>query len=626
MRFKRITRMGIAVYVLSVNSYSQSNDWYVMLGATNQIAPFDASTITYATAEGKSKILDVFVGSAYAEVVPGFVSTESEHSSALEVVASALANGLNVGIYDKRRAYSAIVHASGTYAPYMSVTYDEATTIDTLTVSNLSPSGGSIDKTKSKWFSWRATAPDVCYPALTQQSAVFQWRTGTSGTIRSISVSGNTQSVTVPANTFTGASIQWRVVVTANSGVATTSDWITLSTADATSTAAPISPKGEVRDRESPIEFSWRHIISSGTAQTKADLQISADASTWTALATVTGSATTYTVPANTLSSGTQYWRVRTYNADGTAGEWSDAAAFICIGAPAAPPVSVLSQSPRPRISWQSEEQLAYQIEIVGVWSSGTYYGTDKQWTAPLYLEDGNYVVRVRVQNAYALWSDWGSAALQIANASAASIALTAAISLGAGSVTLSWTPTAAFDAYLVYRNDELIAKTTALTYVDSAAIGVVTYRVRGIYNDSGNYALSPYVEAIVNVRHVTLYDLDTGNILALPYADSAHRTTTRNLSRDVHTVQMSGRKYLMLELSDHYASSITVSCAFKDQEDCDALEALCGHVVIVKTPEGKMVQGCLSSLTARTDGGFYTVYQFTVDQMDTQEVVDIDA
>ena len=61
-------------------------------------------------------------------------------------------------------------------------------------------------------------------------------------------------------------------------------------------------------------------------------------------------------------------------------------------------------------------------------------------------------------------------------------------------------------------------------------------------------------------------------------------------------------------------------------QAHCAALEALVGKMVTVKTPEGKMVSGCLSVLAATADGGFYTTYQFDVEQADVEEVVTIDS
>lgn len=389
--------------------------------------------------------------------------------------------------------------------------------------------------------------------------------------------------------------------------------------------AVALSPNGEVVDNRASTIFRWSHIITTGTAQTKADLQISADRQTWTDLATVTGEDQTYTAPANTLGSGTKFWRVRTYNTDGVASEWSDAAQFICVGAPAAPAVSIKSQSPRPVIGWQSSEQLAYQVEIDGVYSSGTYYGTDKTWTAPMYLADGEYIVRVRVQNEYAMWSPWGSAALQIANTAGPAIKLTAE---AGDAVRLSWSAAGGYhyNFYLIYRNGKLIAKTQELTYTDLRSIGSVSYQVRGCFAASSNYRLSNTVTVTASVPCVTLIDLDSGDVLPLPYSASTHRTTGRNLSRGVQSVQLAGRRYPTIERSMHYAETISVACAFREAEDCAALEALVGKMVAVKTPEGKMVNGCLSVLAATADGGFYTTYQFDVEQADVEEVVDIDS
>ena len=505
------------------------------------------------------------------------------------------------------------------------MTIDESATADILSITSMSPNAGTIDKTSAAVFTWGIKAPYECVPPLVQSSAVYLWRASEGGTATEINVTGETQSVTIPANTFTGLSMQWRVAVTANSGKVSVSDWVTLSTADAESTAAIKSPKGEIVDVSRPIAFVWTHIISTGTAQTKAELQISTDMQAWTALATVTGAETTYTAPANTLGSGTKYWRVRTYNTDNAAGAWSDAAEFICVGDPAAPAVSIKSQSPRPVIGWQSSEQLAYKVEIDGVYSSGTYYGTEKTWTAPMYLEDGEYIVRVRVQNEYAMWSPWGSAALQVTNTAGPAINLTAE---AGDTVRLSWSAAGGYhyNFYLIYRNGKLIAKTTEHTYTDLRSIGSVSYQVRGCFDTSYNYRLSNAVTVTVSVPCVTLIDLDPGDVLPLPYSASTHRTTGRNLSRGVQSVQLAGRRYPTIERSMHYAETISVACAFREAEDCAALEALVGKMVTAKTPEGKMVSGCLSVLAATADGGFYTTYQFDVEQADVEEVVDIDS
>ncbi len=619
LRFKRISSLKAYVYAISIQSYD-----YFGIDVDGISQAFVPETVTYESWRGVSKKWFYSGDSVSHRSLPKWMASGDGTSESIPLAAM-----YGIEIYGRITPSSKFenlsVATAGQNRPYIEITIDESATADTLNIIKMSPNAGAIDKSHDVLFTWATKSQHPCVPQLVQSSATFQWRTDSGGTVHSSSISGNTSSFTVPAGTFTGTSIQWRIVVTANSGKTTTSDWVTLSTADAESTAAIKSPKGEIVDVSRPVAFAWTHIISTGTAQTKAELQISTDMQTWTALATVTGAETTYTAPANTLGSGTKYWRVRTYNTDNAAGAWSDAAEFICVGAPAAPTVSIKSQSPRPVIGWQSSEQLAYQVEIDGVYSSGTYYGTEKTWTAPMYLEDGEYIVRVRVQNEYAMWSPWGSAALQVANTAGPAINLTAE---AGDTVRLFWSAAGGYhyNFYLIYRNGKLIAKTTEHTYTDLRSIGSVSYQVRGCFAASSNYRLSNTVTVTASVPCVTLIDLDSGDVLPLPYSASTHRTTGRNLSRGVQSVQLAGRRYPTIERSMHYAETISVACAFREADDCAALEALVGKMVTAKTPEGKMVSGCLSVLAATADGGFYTTYQFDVEQADVEEVVDIDS
>lgn len=493
---------------------------------------------------------------------------------------------------------------------------------------NFSPASGSIDLGADNTFTFafvqKEDEPSIEPLAVT--SFKLQWRVHGSSTVRTINVTsweGDTPNYTVSAGTFSGSSIDWCVVATTNAGQTLASDWMTLSTVDATPTAIASSPNGNTIDRSIANTFRWTHVISSGTLPTKSELQRSTDGETWTALATVNGSGTSYMVPANTFAAGSNFWRVRTYNTSNEASEWSDSAQFYAIGAPAAPVVLVKSSSPRPEIAWQATDQQAYEVEIMGAYAPGPQYGTSKAWKSPVYLSDGSYTARVRVQNQFGYWSSWGTAALPVSNTIGATIALAVDAD---DSAQLSWQSTGSYDFYLVYRDGKLIARTTVESYIDTASIGSVTYQVRGCYTASSNYTLSSEVTVDVAVQYVTVSDMDTGVNLALPYSESAHRTTARTLSRSVQAVQLAGRAYPVIERSEHMAESISVACVFYTKEDCAALEALTGHIVTVRTPEGRMVTGCLSQLSERTDGEFYSVYTFTVDQADWEEAIDIDA
>ena len=514
---------------------------------------------------------------------------------------------------------------TGTDRPYLTTSVDDSFVCG-LNVESLSPSDGAIIKTEQNVFGWLASDPELCLAELKQASAVFRWRSGTSGTIHTINVSGNTQSVTVPANTFAGTtSIQWQVAVTANSGVVTTSNWVTISTADATPTAAPLSPVDTVIDGSKDVLFQWQHSISTGTAQSKADLQKSTDGSTWTTLATVTGAARQWTCPAGTLTSSIKYWRVRTYNADGVAGAWSDAAQIVVIAAPTPPSIQIKSTGPRPSISWQTSEQEAYQVELDGKPSGGTHYGTEKSWTSPAYLADGSHTVRVRVQNQYGMWSDWGAAALPVTNTPGASITLTVQASSVAD---LSWQTSGIYDFYLVYRNGKPIAKLTQTLYTDELSSGSTTYQVRGCYADSSNYGLSSAVTATITTgQYVTLYGIASGKKVTLKHCGLKNQPVQNAISRDIQYIYMYGSTYPHAERSEFVTKKVGGTAVFLPGEDKAGFDALIGELVCLKTQSGEMVIGYLNetSDTSRVNPD-KSVVNFSIQQIDYAEVIDIDS
>lgn len=490
-------------------------------------------------------------------------------------------------------------------------------------VSGMSPASGYVPKFAANTFSWDIVQPtSLAYKTYSaeQTSAIFRWRAGSSGEIHELTISGDTKTITVPADTFDADEIQWQVEATAVGGHVCLSDWMTLSTQETTPTAAPLSPSNLVVDAASPVTFQWQHTISTGTQPTKSELQKSADGVTWETLATIDGSEREWVCPANTLTSSIKYWRVRTYNTDGVASEWSEAAQIVVIAAPSAPAIQIKSTGPRPAISWQTSEQEAYQVELDGELSGGTHYGTDKTWQSPTYLADGSHTVRVRVQNQYGMWSAWGSAALPVANTPGESITLTVT---GGASAELSWQSAGSYDFYLVYRDGKAVAKLTQTQYTDERSAGSVTYQIRGCYEDSSNYGLSDEVTVDVRPEVLTVSDLDTGVVLRLPYSDSQHRTTGRTLSRQIELLQLSGAYYPVAVEVDAGTDVLSVTAALTDESQVRQLMALVGKLVCVKTPQGDMVIGYITSLPRQFDE-FMHVFNFTVERIDYNDEVSL--
>ena len=605
-QYNKITSIALWLYFEQI--YKYYNSYVSILGSS-----FDEASVTYANKPGaysrKQLTLPGATQNTY-KAVGEIASTSAEISRAIKY-------GLMFQCDSTVHYYSS--HSDN--KPYLAIELSEE--LATGYLKDFSPTTGYIDLSKDNIFSFdfeqKADEPSIT--PLAVKSFTLQLREHGQAEITNINVNtwaGDAPNVTVPAGTISGESIDWRVIAKTNANQTLTSDWMTLSVEDVPPTAWAISPKDVVVDGSKDQIFIWGHASSTGTAQSKTDLQKSTDGSTWTTLATVTGAARQWTCPAGTLTSSIKYWRVRTYNADGVAGEWSDAAQIVVIAAPTAPSIQIKSTGPRPSISWQTSEQEAYQVELDGKLSGGTHYGTEKTWTSPAYLADGSHTVRVRVQNQYGMWSDWGAAALPVTNTPGAAITLTVQASSVAD---LNWQTSGSYDFYLVYRNGKPIAKLTQTQYTDELSSGSTTYQVRGCFDGSSNYGLSSAVTVDVRADVHMVSDLDTGLTLRLPYSDSQHRQTTRTLSRQVELLQLSGAYYPVAVEVDSGTDSLSITAAITDDAQVQQLMGLVGRLVCAKTPQGDMVIGYITSLPKQHDG-FLNVFNFTVEQIDFDDEV----
>lgn len=616
-KFNVITDIDLALYLTSKTSGNN----YVQVLSLGE--PFDENTVTSATAPGTFSSKGYNLNDASSKAY--FVAEDiGQTANAAKYI---IANGVRVSAGIQGHGCD-IQSSRASNKPYIIVTTSETTATGSL--KNFAPSSGYIDLSQDNvfGFGFEQKADEPSITPLAVKSFTLQLREHGQTEITNINVptwAGDAPNVTVPAGTISGESIDWRVIAKTNANQTLTSDWMTLSVEDVPPTAWAISPKDVVVDGAKDQIFIWGHASSTGTAQSKTDLQKSPDGSTWTTLATVTGAARQWTCPAGTLTSSIKYWRVRTYNADGIAGAWSDAAQIVVIAAPTAPSIQIKSTGPRPSISWQTSEQEAYQVELDGKLSGGTHYGTDKTWTSPAYLSDGSHTVRVRVQNQYGMWSDWGAAALPVTNTPGASITL----SVQASSVAaLSWQTSGSYDFYLVYRNGKPIAKLTQTQYTDELSSGNVTYQVRGCYADSSNYGLSSAVTVTITTgQYVTLYGIASGKKVTLKHCGLKNQPVQNAINRDIQYIFMYGSTYPHAERSEFVTKKVGGTAVFLPGEDKAGFDALIGELVCLKTQSGEMVIGYLNetSDTSRVNPD-KSVVNFSIQQIDYAEVIDIDS
>lgn len=630
-KFKRVTKVTLTIYAQPTK---ESETGYKQIWAyVNGLAsPLDVSTVTYVTRPSVYRQSILQHADGYWSTLNEIIQLSADYTPYSEERKTELKSGIKNGfVFAFRGAPSGTSEAifygeKSTRKPFLTCEYSNDNV--GIKADNFSPSSGAfVNRFQKNTFTWDAEddtdLTQVCFAEVKQTSAVFEWRVKNASTSKTISVSGATTACTVPANTFPSGTLEWRVKVTANSGTTTTSAWQEITTTDVTPTAKPVSPSGIVIDATIVNRFSWKHIISTGTPQSKADLQWSADGTTWNTLATVTGENQYYDVPANKFTSGTKYWRVRTYNTDGTPSEWSDKAEFIAINAPSAPSIVIQSTGPRPRITWQTSEQEAYQLTLSSGYASGTVYGTEKAWRSPAYLADGSYTVRVRVQNKYGMWSEWSAAALPVSHTEGEAITLTVTAGHEA---TLTWQTAGSYDFYLIERDGIAIARTTQKQYVDHTSIGSATYRVRGCYADSDNYGLSNAVTAEILPDTAMICDLESGTWQRLPLSETILRTNRISRAAAISTVHLSGLAYPVAERTEFRDMTVQISCAFtaKNRAAALALEALVGRLVCAKTTQGDMATGYLTALEKNADA-IMSRYSFEIQNIHREEAITLD-
>lgn len=495
-----------------------------------------------------------------------------------------------------------------------------------LIISNMSPNSKvDIWKFRDNIFTWAINSgiqSRMLNGALTQTSAIFKWRNKGEAAEHTQNVSGDNAQVVVPAGTFTANRIEWAVAVNLNTGETIESDWVEVSTEEPQPRTRVVSPKDTIVDGSVGVTFEWTYFVLSNSPQYAFELQKSTNGTEWTTLMPKTVSTETKTVvPAANLTSGEMYWRVRVYNNDDVASEWSAAAKVLVVAAPAAPGIMITSTAPRFAIRWSSADQQGYEVAVDGV-TVLSRYGTVSTYTYDDWLTDGSHTVAVRVQNKYSLWSEWSTIGLQILNTPGATIILGAK----AAPVPQIRITSNGYDYYVVYRNGKKVAKVKPgilTTFTDNFANGENTYIVRGGYDEDGNYGESAEITVAAEYKTLTLYDTVSGKRLRLVGAKRQTRETNLTISRNATLTHYSGAQLPTAETGQQRDRRYQFECAFStrdERKNAEALEAMLGHIVCVCDQYGTALVGIASSARVTVSQFMYS-YTVSVDEVDFDEV-----
>lgn len=569
--------------------------------------PF-TSTVTYNTKPTASIYsleiapdinIQTYWGSTYASVwrneYPGINNIDS--------LKNVLENGVEIkGFYN--------FDTSTTIKPvYLTIAFaDDETSISG------SPNGGSIIKQRSSTYNWAVTSPENVLEPVTVTGNTFEWRVDAESTATVINT-GTSQTYTVPANTFSTDSIQWRATATLSSGVTLATDWYTISTVEPGGTGNPLAPVNSIEDGSNQILFQWRYYNSSGLPQGGADIQWGPPNSTYQDLTHIDGSQTYYYAPADTFPPGTIYWRVRVYNQEARASGWSNGVTFVNVAAPPAPVVTSNSV-PYATLSWQSDGQQAYRITIDGQ-DYGTKFGTDQTFTLSEPLSDGQHTATVSVQGVYGLWSKPGTVTFNVSNSATGSINLIGGFTTDAA---LLW-ETESVGVFYVYRDETQIAHTEETTYVDRTSLGEHSYRVR-LRLANGNYLDSNVVTGTTAVEDPQIALLSGGPWLSLRLSERSDSQQTFRYTK-VHSLRhITAAEFPYLELSNYSDESGEYDAAFVTAEDAKPLLDMRGQVVILKSRGCNVIIGPLAEVqTVYRD--FYITCRFSIQRITWEAFAD---
>ena len=473
-----------------------------------------------------------------------------------------------------------------------------------VTAADLYPAAGAkAPKNADNRFGWRVVPeedPDF-HGLLTVQSAVFQWRpTGGDGaSVRAIAA-GTANELTVPAGTFAGYdAIDWRVMLTANTGGVTTSEWIALDTVDARSKAVALSPVGcYVEDTpETPVAFRWLHGIETDTRQTGWTLQYSVDSVGYATLGEGADGADGFTAPYGALPPGTVYWRVRTRNTDNVWGDWSDPATIVVRQAPQTPQVRGTDRKPLPTITWSAKNQEGYRVTI-GNFDTGWVAGRETSYTHPDLLPDGTYPVTVRIMTPDGQESAPGIITIEVRNQPFP--APVAHVTERGCDVLLRWQALEGDTVYYLLRDGVPILRTRQAQAWDRYASGRHTYVVRAMRG--GYYADSRPVPAISHVENAVVSALEPVDWVPLAAKTGGRPGHDESTGEQVEFRHFYGRALPVAYTSGFVdatnSQSWTLGAA--GAADYDRLRALVGKPAVYKDCFGRVRFGVLTGV----DGG----------------------
>lgn len=510
-------------------------------------------------------------------------------------------------------------------------------------ISNVSPQEGHIDDRKDQVFSWTFALPKIkgyVYQMPVEAGSQVEWCVAGSGTVHTIEDSSKGY-ITIPANTFPyNKTLEWRLRVKTDDDVYSSwTSWFTLSTTDVPSAGEALSPANQYLNAKSDTVFRWEYSSPAGYPQNGFQAEIKYDFSpdTWVSLFSGTGEQQEYTLPADTLSGGGMSWRTRVSNDRGTWSDWSDELRNQVIAAPSKPVVNaVVGSVARPTITWQSAQQLAFQMmvmsqdETVVLYDSDTVNSKTASHKIPLFLDNGQYIVRVRVMNEYAMWSQWGVVNAFIEADKPAVAKLVAARMNNGIRLVISDVDENA-TSLIIYRSEGLgkykpikMLLPSEKAWADYSCIGRVSYFVRVVCGDV--FSDSQVSSENVHIQHCVIASAaNLSDMITIKHRRGDYIQQNIEETYGLTLVSFEGRPLPVADFADTFNKTFSFEASFMCSEHFEHYRKIAqrNSTVLYRDSKGNKLYGVISNLPSNNVRK-YTDITINLQQVDYSEVISI--
>lgn len=396
----------------------------------------------------------------------------------------------------------------------------------------------------------------------------------------------------------------------------------------------PTAPIGLYKDSNNVIRFAWNVT----GIQTKFNLYWSNNnGSSWHQISQTTSN-TYYDMPANTLPTGQISWKVTIFNNYNEESADSTVNVFTATGVPQPPVITEITNTttPTPTISWTSDSQQVYQVQIVEngsvIYDTGDMPSlTVKSHTILMLLDDGVYVAKVRVKNEFDLYSSWASAQFTITTPKPDK----PPIILNQNKYSIDVISDLADNSYLLlYRADinsndfKCVGKSTTESNIENFTIESekqYQYKIRAV-NNAGAFTDSDIKTITTSKFKMSIISpvSNLSNVFEVKYNLNDRPVKNMSISTPNSINYYSGRTYPIVEYSEHLSFSISLSFFINNIEDYQQLlEIFYKKGIVLYRDSRRKFYGNMSNISTSDHFAGYVI-NLSINQVDYNEYLEV--